>query len=79
MNLDSYSREYTPQEYITLVVDGPDTWDLISPEYFGKFEIKETWVYEHIEDDHYLGHQFYARFPELIDGLRPSSCGKRVC
>lgn len=76
MNVHSHFK-YTAGNFITeFVVDGPDTWDLVSPEYFGKFEIEDTGVYYSTRNERYLGHLFYARFPELIDGLCPCSFGK---
>jgi hypothetical protein len=47
---------------------GPETWDFVGPEYFGKFEMEGTEPYTVMVSNGHLGRLFYARFEELVEG-----------
>lgn len=57
-------------DLVMLSVTGEESWDLVGSDYFGKFELDYTTrTYNLIVNKRYLGHRFYAKCEELIEGL----------
>ncbi|OIW33342.1 hypothetical protein CONLIGDRAFT_171939 [Coniochaeta ligniaria NRRL 30616] len=70
MFYDSY-QGYTAQDMVKFVVQGPESWDLVGPGYFGKFGMDGTEAYTRTTGHRYLGQLFYAKFAELVEELGP--------